>query len=209
MSNLIAPHGGYRNLKSFQMALIVYDLTVQFLPRYIQRYTKLWDQMDGAARSGAFNLGEGSQTSGTSKQSEIRLVDVNRASLEELLLDYEAFLRQRDLSIWDKNDPRVLAIRKLAYVPDKSYKTYMSYLDKPESAANCVLCVIHQANYLLDQQLRALDKDLLEKGDFRDRYKEIKKKEMFGSKEDEREFLEKQFGIKFDKNGLVIYDDKK
>lgn len=90
---LIPPHGGYRRLKSFQIAELVYDVTVQFCDRYIDRRSRTHDQMVQAARSGSRNIAEGSQTSGTSKKSEIRLTDVGRASLEELLLDYEKYLR--------------------------------------------------------------------------------------------------------------------
>lgn len=207
MTNLIAPHGGYEKLKSFQTTEIIYDLTVDFCRRYIQAH-KLRDQLEGAARSGSFNIAEGSQASGTSKQTEIRLVDVARDSQEELKRDMLAFLRQRGLTIWDKEDPRAQEIRKLGYKSDRSYFTYKSYLAEPESAANCLLCLINQATYLLDQQLRALDKDLVRHGDFKDRYKEARKKEILGRQDDEREFLKKQFGIKFDKNGLVIYDNK-
>ena len=159
--NIIAKHGGYENLKSFQMAQIAYDLNFQFCEKYVPSH-KMRDQMEGAGRGGAQNIGEGSRTSGTSKQSELRLVNVARASLDELKLDYEAFLRQRNLPMWDKNDSRILVIRKLAYEPNRTYKTYMTYMTGPESAANCVLCVINQANYLLDQQLRSLEKDLME-----------------------------------------------
>jgi len=206
MTDLIAKHGGYRDLKSFQMAEIVYDLTFEFINRYVTFY-KDKEQMEGAARGGKQNIAEGSETSATSKQSEIRLVTVAKASQEELKLDYEDFLRKNHLALWGKDDPRSVKIRKLCYEPNKSYKTYMSYLSDAELAANCVLTLVYQTKYLLDQQLRALDKDLVRNGDFKDRYKEIKKKQMFGSKEDDKEFL-KQFGVKFDKNGLVIYDDK-
>src|SRR3989344_5309908 len=107
MTDLITKHGGYENLKSFQMSEIVFDLTFEFCNRYI-RSLKQREQMEGAARGGKQNIAEGSSTSGTSKQSELRLVNVARASLEELKLDYAAFLRQRNLPVWDKNDSRVL-----------------------------------------------------------------------------------------------------
>jgi len=109
-----------------------------------------------AARSGKQNIAEGSQTSGTSKKSELRLVDVARASLEELKIDYEDFLRINNLKRWDKNDSRVLAVRELAYRTNKSYMTYSSYVSSPELAANCALCIINQTNYLLDRQIHAL-----------------------------------------------------
>ncbi len=122
-----------------------------------------------AARSGRQNIAEGCQTSGTSKKSEMKLVGVARASLEELLLDYEDFLRQRSLNIWDKNDPRVQEIRALAYEVNRSYRTYMTYYLSQESTANTLICLIHQANYLLDQQLRALEKQFQKEGGFTER----------------------------------------
>ena len=99
----ITPHGGYRNLKSYQTAEIIYDATVTFCNRFIDPRSRTHDQMVQAARSGKQNIAEGSQVSGTSQKSELTLVGVARASLEELLLDYEDFLRQRRLPIWDKN----------------------------------------------------------------------------------------------------------
>jgi four helix bundle suffix protein len=103
---LIPKHGGYRKLKSFQVAQLVYDVTVRFCDRYIDRRTRTHDQMVQAARSGVQNIAEGSQASGTSKKTELKLTNVARASLEELRLDYEDYLRQRGLKIWEREDPR-------------------------------------------------------------------------------------------------------
>jgi restriction system protein len=169
-AGLIPPHGGYRSLASFQNATLVYDLTVAFCDRHMTYKTtkspRTVDQMIQAARSGRQNIAEGSQASGTSKKTEIKLVGVARASLEELLLDYEDFLRQRELLLWGKSDPRALAIRALAHRSNRSYETYRTYLDQPESAANLLISLIHQTNYLLDQQLRSLEKSFLEEGGF-------------------------------------------
>lgn len=189
MTNIfIPPHGGYRKLKSYQTAEIVYDLTADFTERYIKSF-KLREQMDGAARSGkhpeerllapeayslasqgrvygAGNIAEGCQVSGTSKKSELKLISIARASLEELLLDYEDFLRQRSLPLWGKEDSRALAIRQLAYRENRSYRTYKTYMSSAEGAAHTIICLIYQSNYLLDQQLRALEKEFLEKGGF-------------------------------------------
>jgi restriction system protein len=206
MAKIIAPHGGYENLKSFQMAQIAYDLNFQFCEKFVPSF-KMRDQMEGAGRGGTQNIGEGSRTSGTSKQSELRLINVARASLDELKLDYEAYLRQRDLAQWNKNDARVLAIRKLAYEPDRTYKTYMSYMTEHESAANCILCVVNQANYLLDKQLQALDKNLAEHGDFKDRYKAVRKKQLFEEGPPFDEFLQSQ-GLRRLENGQVVEDKK-
>jgi len=103
---LIPQHGGYRNLKSFQVAQLVYDVTVRFCDRYIDPRSRTHDQMVQAARSGVQNIAEGSQASGTSKKMELKLTNVARASLEELRLDYEDFLRQRGLEMWPRRDPR-------------------------------------------------------------------------------------------------------
>jgi four helix bundle suffix protein len=103
---LIPKHGGYRKLKSFQLAQLVYDVTVRFCGRYIEKRSRTHDQMVQAARSGVQNIAEGSQASGTSKKTELKLTNVARASLEELRLDYEDFLRQKRLPLWPREDPR-------------------------------------------------------------------------------------------------------
>ncbi|TAN45639.1 MAG: four helix bundle protein [Nitrospirae bacterium] len=103
---LIPKHGGYRKLKSFQIAQLVYDVTVRFCDRYVEKRSRTHDQMVQAARSGVQNIAEGSQASGTSKKTELKLTNVARASLEELRLDYEDFLRQKGLPLWDRQDPR-------------------------------------------------------------------------------------------------------
>lgn len=163
-------YGGYRKLKSFQMATIVYDLTVEFCKLYMTYTSNMSyrtnDQMIQAARSGRQNIAEGSKASGTSRKTEIKLVGVTRASLEELLLDLEDFLRQRGLKLWGKDAPRAREIRQLVYKSNTSYSTYRSYLANPESAANCLICLIHQANYLLDRQLEAIKKEFVENGGF-------------------------------------------
>lgn len=124
-----------------------------------------------AARSGRQNIAEGSQASGTSRKFELKLVGVARASLEELLLDYEDYLRQRSLTLWGKDHPMAQVVRRLAYEEKRSYATYRSYIESspPELAANAIICLIHQTNYLLDQQLRQLEKAFLEEGGFTER----------------------------------------
>jgi four helix bundle suffix protein len=168
---LIPAHGGYRQLKSYQMAEIAYDATVAFCERFIDKYSRTRDQMIQAARSGKQNIAEGSMASGTSRKMEMKLVGVARASLEELLLDFQDYLRQHGLALWDKNHPKAVVIRKLAYAPNRSYSTYKTYIENapPEVAANAIICVIHQANYLLDQQLRQLGKQFLAEGGFTER----------------------------------------
>jgi four helix bundle suffix protein len=164
---LVGPHGGYRKLKSYQTAEIIYDATVVFCNRFIDRHSRTHDQMVQAARSGKQNIAEGSTASGTSKKMELKLVGVARASLEELLQDYQDFLRQRGLPLWDKNHPQAQAVRQLAYTPNRSYRTYQSHFQgTPEDAANAALCLIHQANFLLDRQLRQLEQQFLQEGGF-------------------------------------------
>lgn len=194
------------------MAEIVYDLTFEFVKLYVDtsyrsnmsyKVNRQADQMLQAARSGKQNISEGSQTSGTSKQSELRLVDVARASMEELLVDYQDFLRVNNFSVWPKDDLRSVEIRKLAYVTNRSYTTYRTYMTNPETAANCLLCVINQTNYLLDQQLRTLQKDLVQYGDFKDRHREIKKQQMFNGGPSNEEFLT-SVGMRRLPNGKVV-----
>jgi four helix bundle suffix protein len=105
VSELIPKHGGYRKLKSFQVAQLVYDVTVRFCDRYIDKFSRTKDQMVQAARSGVQNIAEGSQASATSKKTELKLTQVARASIEELKLDYEDFLRQRGMHQWERGNP--------------------------------------------------------------------------------------------------------
>lgn len=175
--SLIPTHGGYRNLKSFQSAEIVYDATVKFCDRFIDRHSRTHDQMVQAARSGRQNIAEGSQASGTSKKTELKLVGVARASLEELLLDYEDFLRQRGFELWEKNHPTSRTIRALAYEQNRTYSTYKTYIEssQPDLAANTIICLIHQTNFLLDQRLRQLEREFVEQGGFTERLYRVRK----------------------------------
>ena len=155
---LIPPHGGYRDLQSYQMVEIVYDAAVAFCDRLISRRSRTHDQMVQAARSGKQNIAEGYMASGTSKKTEIKLIGVARASLEGSLLEFRDVLRQRELTLWGKDYPKAKSVRGLCYKKNRSYKTYKPYIEKgsPEVAANALVCVIYQTNYLLDQQLLSL-----------------------------------------------------
>ena len=167
----IRPSGGYRELRSFQIATIVYDATYWFCERFLDSRLRMSDQMVQAARSGRQNIAEGSRASATSSQTELRLVNVARSSLEELLLDYEDFLRQRHLRKWAPNDPEALAVRRIgqqypenpsaqAELSDEQrYALYAKWLDHEDPAirANALLCLINQANYLLDKQITSLE----------------------------------------------------
>jgi four helix bundle suffix protein len=129
------------------------------------------DQMVQAARSGKQNIVEGSMASATSKEGELKLTNVARASLEELLEDYRDFLRTRGHALWEKNSREALFVRKLGADRDASYETYRTYIDTrpPEVVANIIICLIHQTNYLLDQQLRKLEQSFLKEGGLRER----------------------------------------
>lgn len=167
----IPPHGGYEKLLSYQKAAIVYDGTVRFCQRFLDKRDRTYDQMVQAARSGKQNIIEGSQASGTSKETELKLTNVARASLEELLEDYRDYLRVRGAALWQKNSKEALFVRKLGSKPDTSYESYRTYIESrlPEIVANIMICVIHQTNYLLDQLLRQLEKAFVEQGGLRER----------------------------------------
>ena len=167
----IPPHGGYRALRSYQVAAAIHDATAAFCGRFIPPRSRTHDQMVQAARSGKQNIAEGSVAAATSRKIELKLTGIARASLEELLVDYQDFLRQRALPLWDKGHPQAQAIRALGRGQDRTYRTYRTYVEEgtPEVAANTVVCLIHQANYLLDQQLRHLEERFLAEGGFTER----------------------------------------
>jgi four helix bundle suffix protein len=167
----IPPHGGYAGLLAYQKAIIVFQATGRFCQRFLKRTDRTIDQMVQAARSGEQNIVEGSKISGTSKEAEIKLINVARSSLEELLEDYKDFLRVRALKLWSKDSREALFVRKLGAQKDVSYETYATHIEaKPsEVVANILVCLIRQTNYLLDQLLRKLEKDFLEEGGLRER----------------------------------------
>jgi four helix bundle suffix protein len=166
----IPAHGGYETLLSFQKARIVYDGTVKFCECFLDRRDRTYDQMVQAARSGKQNIVEGTMASGTSKETEIKLMNVARASLEELLEDYRDYLRVHGARLWAKDSKEALFVRKLGSRKD-SYETYAPYIETrpPEVVANILICLIHQANYLLNQQIRQLEKAFLKEGGLRER----------------------------------------
>jgi four helix bundle suffix protein len=169
--SMIPPHGNYAELLSYQKAEVAYDLTFRFCERFLKKGDRTIDQMVQAARSGKQNIAEASKASGTSKETEIKLTNVARASLEELLLDYQDFLRVRDFKLWLKDSKEAQYIRKLGNKPHTTYETYREFCEtRPaEVVANIAICLIHQANYLLDQQLRRLEKDFVQHGGLRER----------------------------------------
>jgi len=167
----IPPHGGYENLLSYQKAVIVFDGTVRFCERFVSKRDRTYDQMVQAARSGKQNIGEGSQASGTSKEMEIKLTNVARSSLEELLIDYRDFLRLRGLEEWAKDHPYTKRLRELNRQPGANYETFkkgIEYSD-PAIAANVMIGLIKLTNYLLDRQIEHLEKAFVEEGGMRER----------------------------------------
>ena len=167
----IPAHGGYEGLLSFQKARVVYDATVWFCGKYLRRGDRTIDQMIQAARSGKQNILEGSLASGTSKKTEVKLTNVARASLEELLEDYRDYLRVRGFRLWEKDSREALFVRRLGRSDDVTYETYRTYIETrpPEVAANIIICLIHQTNYLLDQQIRQLEKAFVSEGGLSER----------------------------------------
>lgn len=153
----------YKELKSYQGATIVYDFTVEFRKRYLDPKSRTGEQMEQAGRSGKQNISEASANP-TSKKIELKLLGVARASLQELLEDYEDFLRQRNLKLWGKESPEAKTVRGLVYRTNWSYWTYRSYLETPEKAANAMICLINQVNYLLDRQIAVLKEKFLTEG---------------------------------------------
>ena len=185
---IILPHGNYQELLSYQKSEVIYDLTFRFCEKHLKRGDRTVDQMVQAARSGKQNIVEGSKASGTSKEMEIKLTNVARASLEELLEDYRDYLRVRDLVTWEKDSKEAQYVRKLGSKPHTTYETYRTYVDtrSAEVVANIAICLIHQANYLLDQQIRRLEQDFLKDGGLRERMTKARLQAREQQRRDER-----------------------
>ena len=168
----IPVHGGYRNLFSYQKAEIIYDGTVYFTNRFFHKYNRTVGQMVQAARSGKQNIAEASMASGTSKETEIKLTNVARASLEELLIDYEDFLRTKRLPIWEKNHRLVARVRELnKSTPKPTYETFKKAIEHedPEICANVMITLIKICTYLLKQQIKQLEIAFVKEGGLRER----------------------------------------
>ncbi|MFA5204365.1 MAG: four helix bundle suffix domain-containing protein [Lentisphaeria bacterium] len=185
----LRPSGGYRDTASFQTATLIYDATYWFCEKFWDSRSRTVDQMVQAARSGRQNIAEGSRAAATSSQTELRLFNTARASLEELLLDYEDFLRHRHLAQWAPDSPEAMAVRQVPqqFKQDRSDPTdrtdppdlaaltdpqrwalYAPWLEHAASAvrANALICLINQANFLLDRQIAALEKAFVEDGGY-------------------------------------------
>ncbi|HUG11908.1 MAG TPA: four helix bundle suffix domain-containing protein [Opitutaceae bacterium] len=167
----LPPRGNYRELKSFRKAEIVYDITYRFRRRFLQRGDRTIDQMVQAARSGKQNIIEGSKASKTSTEMELKLTNVARASLDELLNDYLDYLRNHDLKPWDKDSKEARYVRRLGGKAECTFEDFREFVKtRPgETVANIAICLIHQANFLLDKQIAQLEQDFLKDGGLRER----------------------------------------
>ena len=187
MSQIIPVHGNYQELESYRNCVIIYDGTVDFCNRFLRPGDRTIDQMIQAARSGKQNIVEGCMASGISAETEIKLIGVARASLEELLEDYRDHLRTHSLPLWGKDDARVSAIRELSCRKDRTYETYKTYLDQghnsPELFCNLMVSLIHQTNYLLDRHLKSPEQQFAEKGGVRERMHRTRNVEKNGQRE--------------------------
>ncbi|MCX6230211.1 MAG: four helix bundle suffix domain-containing protein [Bacteroidetes bacterium] len=167
----IPKHGGYEKLITYQKSEIIYDGTYYFCKKYLSPYDRTVDQMIQAARSGKQNIAEGSMASGTSKETEIKLTNVARASLEELLIDYKDFLRTRKLNFWDKKHPYYSKLSELHTRHESKYSTYKKGIESKDAevAANVLISLINITSYLLAQQIKELEKAFLMEGGLRER----------------------------------------
>lgn len=170
-TGFIPPHGGYDKLLSYQKAKIVFQATEYFCDRFINPHSRTHDQMIQAARSGKQNIVEGSMASATSKETEIKLTNVARASLEELLEDYRDFLDHKGLEEWTIDHPYARHLRELNRTPGSSYETFRKGIEHPDPAvsANVIIGLIRVASYLLNRQIRHLEQAFLAEGGLRER----------------------------------------
>lgn len=167
---LLPRTGNYRKLYTYQKAEAIYDITYYFCKNYLQRFDRTIDQMVQAARSGKQNIVEGSAASATSKETEIKLVNVAKASLQELLIDYEDYLRTRNHRQWKNDSVELLKMRELGRKHnDTAFYMPLVKVRPPETIANMTICLIKQTDYMLFNQLQSLGKDFLKNGGMRER----------------------------------------
>ena len=206
--SVLLPHGGYEHLRSYKVAEAVYDATVVFCDRFIEKSSRTHDQMVQAARSGVRNISEGSGAAATSRKSEMLLTNVARASLkDELLKDYKSFLMQRGLRVWHKDSPEAQAMRERlkhdtapGLPPAQAGKVRLTGLAglsdfvgkaEPELAANAMLCAVNQAAYLLKRQLESQSQVFLEKGGFTENLHAARVKQRESDKSDRSDASDK------------------
>lgn len=170
-TQFIPKHGGYEKLFSYQKATIIYDATVYFTGRFYKNFDRTVDQMVQAARSGKQNIVEASLASATSKETEIKLTNVARASQMELLTDYRDFLRTRKLEEWDIRHKYTKRLQELNRTPNPTYETYRVGIENenPEICANVIIGMIRATCYLLKKQIEFLEADFLINGGIKER----------------------------------------
>lgn len=176
MSKELIPHrGNYKKLLSYQKSNVIFQLTYYFCHNYLQRGDRTIDQMVQAARSGKQNIIEGSMASSTSSKTEIKLINVAKASLNELLEDYEDYLKTRDHQQWKENSAEYEAMRRLGREHnDSEYFMNLAQSRPPETIANMAIILIKQADYLLYRQLQRLSDDFIKEGGFSERMTRIR-----------------------------------
>lgn len=171
MSEFIPQHGGYQKLITYQRAEIIYDATLYFTRRYLSKGDRTVDQMVQAARSGKQNIAEASMASGTSKETEIKLTNVARASQEELLIDYRDYMRNHGITEWDRSHPYASRMADLIRNQPAAYQTFQKGIEhqSPEICVNVIVSLIKVTQFLLTRQIKALEKDFVENGGLRER----------------------------------------
>lgn len=176
MNNFIPQKGFYRNLRVYKVAEIIYDITYIFVRRFLQKGDRTADQMLQAARSGKQNIAEGSAAGSTSKETEIKLTNVAKASLQELLLDYEDYLRVRRLTLWDKDSDKALQTRRVCQAHNESgfYRNAME-IRNDETVANICIILIHQADVMLHRLIERQKADFLREGGIREQMSEARR----------------------------------
>jgi four helix bundle suffix protein len=170
-TGFIPPHGGYKKLLTYQKSEIVYDATIAFTKKCFNKFDRTIDQMVQAARSGKQNIAEASMASATSKETEIKLTNVARASLEELMIDYQDFLRVNNFIMWDKEHKLVYRFREINRTQNATYETFRKAIENPdpEICANSIICLIKIVSYLLSRQIQKLEVEFLNEGGIRER----------------------------------------
>ena len=167
--SFLSPRGNYRHLIVYQKAECIYDITFHFAHRFLEKGDRTIDQMVQAARSGKQNIAEGCAASTTSRETEIKLVNVAKASLQELLIDYEDFLRVRNLSQWNSNDQRYQQTRSVtAKHNDSAYYREAISKRSAETVANIAITLIHQTDTMLGRLIETLKKQFIQQGGIRE-----------------------------------------
>ena len=176
-NSIIPPHGGYEQLLSYQKSVLVYDGTVVFCRRFLKKGDRTVDQMVQAARSCKKNIVEASQASGTSKETEIKLTNVARASLEELLEDYRDFLRTSHNAQWEKSSKEAVFVREESKKAPGTMRFSEIFETRPADVlANVMICLIKLTSFLLDRQIKALETAFVQEGGLRERMSQARRK---------------------------------